>query len=506
MAEENDKSQAAEPKPTETVDEVEVDLSKPLPRVERPSKEKHESDIEKLNEQIKVADAARDAAAKKINDLNNGAKNSPLGAARTEFNKLKSKKMAIMNERKAIFDRRDELKAVTDSLINDAKAAKGGIKYTKIEDIEKRMNQLRTKQETVSMSLQEEKKLIKEIEELSASKKVVAQLASKEDGIQSSKLAGKDVQGAIAEKNKALKEINDLLDAKKAEMEELVAKDQGKRGVIPDLIKERDAFRKKGTDLRNDIRKLRDEFKVANNEWYNYKKLATARKKAEYEIEKKRREAEKAAWLKEKEEEELKKTPYEEEMALCEYLANYLTTTYLSDKSESAAPEPEAVGKQISDDPFAGMAPSVKKEENFMKMGAGKKKKTKAKKEKKPEKFNLSLDAFDQFALINLTPPTAIDQVQASVDALVAKKEWYTQQPRGSVPTANDIRNELKKKNKPKSNNADEGEVAATNGGADAKKKPAKKQKAFVFSNDDFAPLSGSDGAVVAEASWGKAS
>lgn len=71
-----------------------------------------------------------------------------------------------MNERKAIFDRRDELKAVTDSLINDAKAAKGGIKYTKIEDIEKRMKQLQTKQETVSMSLQEEKKLIKEIEEL----------------------------------------------------------------------------------------------------------------------------------------------------------------------------------------------------------------------------------------------------------------------------------------------------------------------------------------------------
>ncbi|GMH73615.1 hypothetical protein TL16_g06240 [Triparma laevis f. inornata] len=287
MAEENEKPAVEAPKVDE---DIEVDLSKPLLRVERPSKEKHESDIEKLNEQIKVADAARDSAVQKINTLNNGAKNSPLGAARTDFNKLKNKKMAIMNERKAIFDRRDELKAVTDSLINDAKAAKGGIKYTKIEDIEKRMKQLQTKQETVSMSLQEEKKLIKEIEELSASKKIVAQLAGKEDGIQASKLAGKDVQGAIAEKNQALKEINTLLDAKKAEMDELVAKDQGKRGVIPDLIKERDEFRKKGTDLRQDIRKLRDEFKLANNEWYNYKKLAQARKKAEYEIEKKRRE------------------------------------------------------------------------------------------------------------------------------------------------------------------------------------------------------------------------
>ena len=133
-------------------------------------------------------------------------------------------------------------------------------------------------------------------------------------------------------------------------------------------------------------------------------------------------QAEKAAWLKEKEEEELKKTPYEEEMALCEYLANYLTTTYLDNKTEAAAPEVEA-GKKVTDDPFAGMVAVKKVDENFMKMGGKKQKKVKAKKETKPEKFNISLDAFEQYALINLTPPTAIDQVQASVDALVAKKE-----------------------------------------------------------------------------------
>ena len=54
--------------------------------------------------------------------------------------------------------------------------------------------------------------------------------------------------------------------------------------------------------------------------------------------------------------------------------------------------------------------------------------------------FNLSIDTFDQFALLNLSPPTSIDQVEGSVKELNDKNEWYTKQPRGSVPTANDIR------------------------------------------------------------------
>ena len=178
-----------------------------------------------------------------------------------------------------------------------------GVKYTKVEDIDRRMKELTKRQMEVSMSLNEEKKLIKEMEELSASKKVVGLLASKEGEIGASKLGMKEITAAIAEKNAALKTLSTEMDERKKEMDALSAKDSDTRGKIPDLIKERDGISKKRNDVRAEIKKLRDEFKRENNEWYQYKKLSQARKKAEYEAERKKRDEEKQAWLKAKEEE-----------------------------------------------------------------------------------------------------------------------------------------------------------------------------------------------------------
>ena len=128
-------------------------------KVDRPSKEKHESDIEKLQDQIKAYDLQRASVTSKIESINLASKDSPLGAARAAFNKLKQQKSSILNERKAVFDRRDALKAKTDSLINDAKASKGAVKYTKLEDIEKRQKELAKRQQETTMTLNEEKKV-----------------------------------------------------------------------------------------------------------------------------------------------------------------------------------------------------------------------------------------------------------------------------------------------------------------------------------------------------------
>ena len=454
---------------------------------------------------MKKLEQERAAVIKKIEQVKEATKDSPLGAARAEWNELKAVKSRILNERKVVFDRRDQLKAQTESLISDAKKAKGGIKYTKTEDIEKRMKELRRRQETTSMSLSDEKKLVKEIEELSASKKIVAQLSGKEDNIANSKLAAKDISGAIAEKNQALKEINAKLDEHKVVLDSLNETENSHRSKIPDLVKEKNALSKARDKKYSEIRKLRDEFKKNNNEWYAHKKVMQARKKLEYEEEKKRRDAEKAAWLAEKEAEELKKTPYEEEMALCEYLANYLTTTYLNVAPKDKQEE-EKAAPAVKDDFFGGMVPKNKKTDDvFLQMGgkkkagAGKKKET-----KKPavKAFNLSIDTFDQFALLNLSPPTAIDQVEGSVKELTEKKEWYTKQPRGSVPTANDIRKAQQKAAKKASGKAADDEPAVE--GQPKEKKEKKSKKAFVFSNDDFAPLG--DGATMGTSvsNWGK--
>jgi hypothetical protein len=75
-----------------------------------------------------------------------------------------------------------------------------------------------------------------------------------------------------------------------------------------------------------------------------------------------------------------------------------------------------------------------------------------------------------------LNPPTSLDGVAASVEELKAKKQWYSEQPRGSVPTAKDIR---------KAN----AEAAAKAQSKGAKAGNKGKKGNFSISNEDFAPL-----------------
>jgi uncharacterized coiled-coil DUF342 family protein len=479
-----------------------------LPQIDRPSKEKLDKVIEGHEHIIAGLENQRLAISAKIDAILNTSKDSALGAARAEFNKLRAQQQTIMKERSVIFDKRDAIKAATDSLINDASKAKGAVKFTSLEAIEKRIRELHVKQSTCSMSLAEEKKLVKEIEDLSASKKVVAQLAAKEDAISGSKLEAKDIKGAIAEKAKELAAINEKLDAAKKVLDEVSAKEQGTRGAIPDLYKERDAVRAKINAEYKGKKKAFEAFKRDNNLWYEYQKQQKKIKEIEAAAEKKRWEEEKAAWLKAKEEEELKKTPYEEEMALCEYLANYFTTTYLT-KDVKKAEEKKEAAAPVSDDPFAAFAAVNKKsDDTFMQLGKGTRKEKlassapKAKKAAKEAPFSVALDTYDQFALLNLTPPTSLADVAGVVQELNDKKVWYTQQERGAVETAADIRKKQQaaaKKLEKKSDAVVEGVEA------EAKKKEVKKTngKTFSLNDDDFAPL-GVGGGTVAEVSWGK--
>lgn len=212
----------------------------------------------------------------------------------------------------------------------------------------------------------------------------------------------------------------------------------------------------------------------------------------QYEEEKKKREEEHQEWLKKKEAEELAKTPYEEEMALCDYLADYLTKTYLVDAAEEAERKAKAAEEKakadvvaVKDDPFAGFTAMSKKKEDdieyFGKGKGGKKGKSSKTKANKPAKpiFSINLDLFDQFGMLSLSPPTSLDAVSASVEELKAKKKWYSEQPRGSVPTARDIR---KKK-----------EEAAAKSNGKSKGGSRKNKGNFDISNgDEFVPLGAS--------------
>jgi len=476
-------------------------------QIERPSKESLEAEIAAIEADIEAIRAERKALQSKIDSAiggNKQQKNSPLGRERDALNKLKNRKGLMVEQKRHIRTRLENIKADSDRLNDQTKHARSGMKFTTVAEIDKEISRLRYKQETSSMSLSDEKKLIREIENLQASKRTAEELQSKKSSLESIKEDRKTVQAELNAKSAEIDAIQKEIDAQALVVKEMTDKQSSQRGAVDDLIKQREDLKTKMDEKFKEKNELKTQFHEKTNDWYNNQRAIKAQKQIEYEKEKKRREEEKAVWLKKLEEEELAKTPYEEEMALCDYLANYLTNTYLVDaqaeKSKAAEEKAKSDVVAVKDDPFAGFKAVSKKSDDeiyFGKAKGAKASKPKPKKASKPVAFSINLDLFDQFGMLSMSPPTSLDAVLASVDELKAKKQWYSEQPRGSVPTARDIRkaNEAagaKLHDGSSNNNKTKG--ATTRG---------KNKGNFAISNDEFAPLGiGSDEA--ANGNWGK--
>lgn len=358
------------------------------------------------------------------------------------------------------------------------KSARSGVKFSTVADIDREISKLQRRQETSSMSLADEKRLIKEIEGLQNSKRTLEEIKSKQGDMDSLKIERKQIQAELAAKDKEIDSIQKDIDKQT-------------NGQVDDLVKERDALKSSMDDKFKEKKKLQTVFREQMNDWYHNQRAIKAQRQIQYNEEKKRREEEQAAFLKKKEEEELKKTPYEEEMALCDFLVDYLQKTYPDEtgtKIEEEEVKTEIVA--VKDDPFAGMKAMKKDEDDFF-VGKGKSdaKGKKKNKGKKPAAFSISLDLWEQFGLLSLSPPTSLEKVAASVEELKAKKVWYSEQPRGSVPTAKDIR---------KANSNNKVSSSKGNGARNGKKGN------FSISSDEFVPL-GEGGATVEEnVNWGK--
>jgi len=482
------------------------DLSKPIPRVEKPSKEGHEEEMAAVDAEIDKLRAEKDKVQDKIENFMKTLRGTEVGKEKSALQDLRKQKRALIDQKKAIRGRLDMMRYQSDKLFHDQKQAKASIRFTSIESIDAEIKKLQKLQETTSMSLGEEKKLIKEIGLLQSSKPIAAQLKTKETNLLDVKEQRKQINAELSAKDKEIDAVQKIIDEKSSALDDLTKNETDNRDQKKNLILERDTLRKKVDEKYQEKSTIRQEFREKNNEWYNYKRAIQAQKKVQYEEDKKKRDEEHQVYLKKLEEEELKKIPYEEEMALCDYLTDYLTKTYLSDEKAKKMEEKKSDVVPVKDDPFAGFKPMKKNDDEvFLKMGATKKSRQRvAKKEKKVKKkapFTLNVDSFEQFGLLNLTPPTKLEMVEDSVEQLKAKKKWYSEQPRGSVPTATDIR---------KSN-----EKAASQVRGNKKSKAAtgasltqgKGKGAFSLTKDDFVPLGdASSGRVAVNSTWGQKS
>jgi hypothetical protein len=327
---------------------------------------------------------------------------------------------------------------------------------------------------------------------LKASKESVKKLKEKEGDLEGVKEKRKAISSDIGAKDKEIDAVSKDIDIKQAELKAMSEKDNDKRSVIDEMFKERDSLKKAiNTELKKKDAS-RDAFRKNNNAWFNNQRAVKAQKQMQYEEEKKVRDEERQAYLIKAKEEEMKKIPYEEEQALCDYLAEYLERTYLkagNGEANADAKKEEVV--VVEDDPFAKFKPSKKVEEEFFSKGKGKKKRTRQPKKLEAGPFTLNVDTFEQFSLVGLNPPTSAGMVAQAVEGLREKKEWYSKQPRGSVPTANDTRK------------ANEKATAKLRQAASAPAAAVPSGK-FSASDADFAPLGKGASSSFGISAWGQ--
>lgn len=489
---------AAEEKQVETPAEtpaVDGELKEP-PKVARPSRDKiNEQQAQMAKEQSVLEDKIQALVAKRKSMQTKGD-SAPVAAAKAKFKELKVKQNGLQEQRKALFAVRDAAKANRDEKMAEMKDLKSQTKYKSVEEIDRKIKQLETAQSTTSMTLTKEKEVLKEIDELKKQRKLVAQVS----GVAAALDGGKAVDNSAT-----IKEVLAQLDEVKKEIEgvkKVLDKDEASKKDDPSkklteeinlLRDQKKAISDKIQDMWNKFRKDQDAWRENQKAWDAFKKVRDAAKKKEYEA---RMEAAKKA----RAEELAKKTPYEEEMDLCDYLGNYLSTTFL--KAGAAAGEETKSG----DKP----APAAALPEGFVPMKgkfgdtdmylAGNGASSKALKKKggkkgpagtKGGKVVLMPETIESFSLLKMLPPTTLEAVAATVDELKKKKEAFKTMPRGEIKSIAEMNQELEDEAEKRRNQRrdDKGEGGGKGGGGG--KKGGANKKLDVTSTELFPSLGG---------------
>jgi len=391
-------------------------------------------DIKKLQDQISEIRVQIDEASNQRN-----GQQGVLNEARALMQALKTEQQQVRSEMQAMMNARNAAQEVANKQLAQNRTMRAELKFTTVEEIDAAIIRLERQQNTTSMSLTEEKKLLKEIEALKQSKKMVAKFSEQISVVETSKASADSFNSGINDKQAALKAINEKINAQWQLLKDMGNNSDEMKSTVPALIERRNALRTQIDEKFEQIRQLRADLKAANDEYFNYtreqKRIKAEKKKAEYDA----RQSEIEARKKAVEAEEAAKIPYEEEMSLCDCLVKYLEDSFLEKEDvKVSAPSASAECAALETDGLVLRA-LRRDDDDTPFLGGGKKKKEKNKKDvkkKKNDAITHTLDTLESFALLSLDPPVLKSDVPAAINAVKEKKKWYSEQPRGSVPRA----------------------------------------------------------------------
>lgn len=351
-----------------------------------------------------------------------------------------------MAARKVLLDARQELTAKRSAALNEFKAVKAQLEAIrdqlknasriKPSELEERIEKAEMRIETESLSMKEEKDLRRQVQQWTSELRT----AKVSDGLYEKRAAleeqMKTVRATLDDLKKQLDEVYAKLGAERKEKKEEgeeEKKEEEKEDPIKKLNEEWDA-NKKAIDAKYAERKaVRDEYYQKDRAYREYASENRRRMVAQRVLEDKEREQEEVELEKKEQEELLKRPPFEKQVAECETVLSYLKGLLPKEKkatkqeAEIKVPEGMVLVKKVEEDYF-----SV----------AGAKKSKKERKASKKSGLVHNLASLESFAAIRITAPKTLEDVQACIEQVEARKKFFDALPRGS-----DIDAELAKLN-----------------------------------------------------------
>lgn len=188
---------------------------------------------------------------------------------------MKTALQQLINERKQLLDEKNLLSTQRDTArdrinakMNEEKNARSELKFSNIESIESQIRELEARQARTTMSLNDEKKILKDIHNLQMSKKTVASLADMKAAIELLKQQKSEIDRKFAEKSNQVKSVSERITAQRALLEGMTKDNSQNREAIPNLRTRQTEIKKEVDQKYQEIKTLRQEFKAKEEEFY----------------------------------------------------------------------------------------------------------------------------------------------------------------------------------------------------------------------------------------------
>ena len=421
---------------------VAVPREKEIKPVKKPDEEAFKARMSEQDERI-AAKQARLEQIKQIFDSRDGqrgAESSAAALSKAKFHEARAESRRILQERRSIYDQinaAEELKKQQQDLTQRLRSE---LPFFSVDEIERRIKQLEMSQQTSSLTIKEDRKVMEDIRRLNANKPMIKQYDEAQESLRGVKEHHTTLYTQIKAKNAELASAKEVEEGLRAEMDDARARDDAKKSDLPALHKERDECRREMSEIRLELKHMRDEFSEQRKEWFTYQKQMRDQKQRELLERKAARQAEISAWRKLLEEEEARRDPWEEEKLLCEQLISYVEK-YLPIKIVETAVNAaeEAAAKVRAEIQAGGGRKKAHEDDEYLialrsnkgkkKGGSGGKSSTPPMPKTKVVKMTHAPESFESFGKLGFKPPLDTGECPQLYKALLEKREWLKTAP-----------------------------------------------------------------------------